>query len=113
MTSENNIVDIRKRLGLTQAKLAEALDVGGNYVYLLEAGKRNPSKKIIKKLHELEKNSNKPTRLVSENLAKEDPAIYQINSELAMLRTQLQQAHAREKIHLDIIKNLTANTKQP
>lgn len=44
---------LRARLGITQKRLAELLDVNKNYVYMLEKG-RLPGRKIIEKVSRLE-----------------------------------------------------------
>jgi len=112
---QTDISKARKELNLTQKQLAQALDITENYVYMLEAGKKPLSKKLAARLDALKNHPEKTASKTEKShlTAEEAPAVYRASSELAMLRTQLQQAHAREKIHLDIIKNLTANTKQP
>lgn len=104
-----DILGLRKELRLTQAGLAEYLDVGANYVYLLEAGKRNPSKKIIRKLNELKSKSNMTPLQVSQNkednIGTEDENVHYESVEI--LKNQLEKAEQREKALMEIIKNFS------
>jgi transcriptional regulator with XRE-family HTH domain len=45
---------VREALGMSQESLGERLGVAGNYVYMLEKGERNPSRKLESKFRELE-----------------------------------------------------------
>jgi transcriptional regulator with XRE-family HTH domain len=44
------VAELRKRKGWTQAKLAEALDVGDAYLAKLETGARRPSFRLVQEL---------------------------------------------------------------
>lgn len=61
----------RKRLGLSQAKLAEMVDVSDNYIALLETGRRLPSISMLETLAQamkidiLELLSTKQLKLIS------------------------------------------------
>lgn len=44
------IRELRKKRGLSQEKLAELVKIDYSYLNLIEAGKRNPSLKVITKL---------------------------------------------------------------
>jgi len=112
MSESNNIVfNTRKTLGLTQTELAEKLDMSLGYIYKLENGKKPIGPKVIKKLENLKKNENstKGNNEKSEMLVKEETTSYNCTSIIDDLRKQLKEAHEREKIHLEIIKNLSQN----
>ena len=47
---EVRIANKRKKLGLSQAKLAEKADVTDNYIALIETGKRFPSVEMIERI---------------------------------------------------------------
>lgn len=47
------VKELRKEKGLTQAKLAELLEITQGYVNKIESNSKNPSPTIIKKLSEL------------------------------------------------------------
>lgn len=49
----SGILTFRISLGLTQEELGERLDVSGNYVWMLESGKKPIGEKISRKLSEL------------------------------------------------------------
>lgn len=50
MFTGKHIQKARRRLGMTQEQLAEAIDVSPPYVSLLESGKRHPSAKVQRDL---------------------------------------------------------------
>jgi transcriptional regulator with XRE-family HTH domain len=50
----DRLKDVRLSLRLTQDQMAERLDISGNYVYLLESGKNQPSEKLVVRLRQLE-----------------------------------------------------------
>lgn len=54
-TNSERFVRVRNKLGLTQPALAKLIGCAGNYVYLIEAGKKEPSEKLVSKLDQLEK----------------------------------------------------------
>ena len=51
----DRLKDVRLHLRLTQDQMGERLEVSGNYVYLLEAGKNQPSEKLVARLKQLER----------------------------------------------------------
>ncbi len=53
-TKLERVVRLRSEMDLTQDELGAALGVTGNYIYLIEAGKKNPSDKLMAKLNRLE-----------------------------------------------------------
>ena len=46
----SNMKLYRKKLGISQAKLAEKADVTDNYIALIETGKRFPSVEVIERI---------------------------------------------------------------
>ena len=46
---------LRFRLRSTQDEMAERLGVSGNYVYLVESGKKPPTFKLLRKVEEIER----------------------------------------------------------
>lgn len=48
------LVRVRSEKGLKQSEIAEMLGVSKNYVYLIEAGRNKPSRKITEKLDRIE-----------------------------------------------------------
>jgi transcriptional regulator with XRE-family HTH domain len=46
-----NLKALRKKRGLTQAKLAEMLGVSTVYIYYLEAARKSPSFELIIRIH--------------------------------------------------------------
>jgi transcriptional regulator with XRE-family HTH domain len=49
-----NVREIREKLGLTQAQLAEKLGASQNYLYMIESGRRQLSKLLCMKLENLD-----------------------------------------------------------
>lgn len=47
------LIECRKSLGMTQASLAEAIEVSEVYIRKLESGDRNPSIKLMMKFEKL------------------------------------------------------------
>jgi transcriptional regulator with XRE-family HTH domain len=45
-----NMKAYRKRLGLSQAKLAEKIDTASNYIAMIETGKRFPTPQMIERI---------------------------------------------------------------
>jgi transcriptional regulator with XRE-family HTH domain len=62
----DRMVLLRKAHGLTQAEWGKLLGISGNYVYLIESGKKQPSSKILEKLDSLE---TEPADRVNEDFA--------------------------------------------
>lgn len=54
--SNTTVKNLREELNLTQAKLAQLLGVGANYVYLMESGIKPVSKKMQKRMDEIRAN---------------------------------------------------------
>lgn len=52
--SSKRFVSARKQRGLTQEQFAEMLGISGNYVYLIESGKKPAGPKLLEKLELLE-----------------------------------------------------------
>ena len=48
-----DVADLRKRLGLTPAEMAEKLGVSPQYIYMIEQGKRQPGKFMVKVLESM------------------------------------------------------------
>ena len=50
MVLAGNMKLYRKKLGLSQAKLAEMVDIADNYIALIETGKRFPSVNMLERI---------------------------------------------------------------
>jgi DNA-binding XRE family transcriptional regulator len=60
-TSED-IINLRMKYDITQAKLADLIGVATNYVYMMEKGVRNPSKPLQLLLSRIEEDFKKEGR---------------------------------------------------
>jgi len=118
--SNATIKEFREEYGLTQSALAKMMNVGANYIYLMESGTKPVSKKTIEFMDKVRDNpdlltieSNAKYDRYPVNLNKEETSPYKVvASDIDLLRTQLAQAYQREKDLMDIIKHLM-NGKQP
>jgi transcriptional regulator with XRE-family HTH domain len=67
----SNMKFYRKRLGITQAKLAEKADITENYIAMVETGKRFPSVNILERIAKaLQKDTVELFSLKQENFQK-------------------------------------------
>lgn len=59
---------VRKVLGISQEEMGEKLGVSGNYVYLIESGKKIPSRKLEGRFNELKKKSHAVLKALTHDL---------------------------------------------